>query len=218
MNERPRERLIRNSVNNLSNEDLLAIILATGTKEYSVKTLANLLLSEIKDIKNLNNVTYNNLIKIKGIGKCKACQILALVELAKRINYSNDSLVDLKFDSTKTIYNYFKDKFKDVKQEHFYCLYLDNNFKIIKEKLLFIGTVNQSLVHPREIFKEAYLLSSSYIICIHNHPTGNIKPSLKDKELTKRLLECSKILGIRIVDHLIIGKNSYYSFFENGEV
>ena len=101
-------------------------------------------------------------------------------------------------------------------QEHFYCVYLDTKNHIIKDKLLLIGTINQSLVHPREVFKEAYLLSATSIICIHNHPSGNVNPSNNDIIITKQLKEVGKLLGINVIDHIIIGKDSYYSFNDNG--
>ncbi len=104
----------------------------------------------------------------------------------------------------------------DKLQEHFYCVYLDTKNKIIKDKLLFIGTINQSLVHPREVFKEAYLLSASSIICVHNHPSGNVNPSNNDIVITKQLREVGLLLGINVLDHIIIGKDKYYSFNDNG--
>ena len=104
----------------------------------------------------------------------------------------------------------------DKQQEHFYCLYLDNSKRVIKDKLLFIGTINYSVVHPREIFKEAYMLSASSIICVHNHPTGNVLPSKQD--LTNNLINIGNIMGIKVIDHVIIGQNNYYSFLENGDI
>ena len=110
----------------------------------------------------------------------------------------------------------FKGKFDDKEQEYFYCLYLDNRKKLKKKKLLFIGTINYSVVHPREIFKEAYMIGAVSIIIIHNHPTGDVNPSHQDIETTKKIIEVGKLLGIKIDDHVIVGQNNYYSFFENG--
>ena len=177
--ERPRERLINNGVENLSNEDLLAIILKTGTKNISSKMLATKILIEVGDIKNLKDLNYQKLIKIKGVGQAKACVLLATIELAKRINREIPIINNLKITNSKIIYNYYKDIIGNQLQEHFYCVYLDHQKKVIKDKLLFIGTINQSLIHPREIFKEAYLISASAIICVHNHPSGNVIPSMK---------------------------------------
>ena len=215
LNERPRERLINKGVEYLSNEDLLAILLKTGTKENSVKVLANNILKQLDDINNLKEINLENLIKIKGIGKAKACELLAAIELGKRLNKKIDNIKQIKIYSSNSIYDYYKDKLKDKLQEYFYCIYLDTKNHIIKDKLLFIGTINESLIHPREIFKEAYLLSASSIICIHNHPSGNVNPSNNDIIMTKQLVEVGKILGIKVLDHIIIGKNNYYSFNDN---
>lgn len=218
VDNRPRERLIRGESEQLSNDELLAIILRSGTKENSAKDLANILLKEVGKIEALATISYNQLIKIKGIKSAKACSLLATIELGKRIARKNDYLVDTKFKNSKIIYDYYKNKLGDKLQEYFYCLYLDNNKRIIKEKLLFIGTLNQSLVHPREVFKEACVISAHSIICIHNHPTGNVLPSRNDIEITKKLFECGKMLGISLIDHIIIGYNNYYSFFENNQI
>lgn len=218
VNDRPRERLINNGSNTLSNEELLAIILDTGTKNKSAKDLAISVLSKINHISELKDINYQNLINIKGIGISKATKILALIELSKRINAKLETLNNIKANNSKVIYEYFKDKLMDEKQEYFYCLYLNNKKRIIKNKLLYIGTINQTLIHPRDIFKEAYLLSASAIICIHNHPSGNTAPSKEDIMMTKNLKEVGLIMGINVVDHIIIGKNNYYSFFENGDI
>ena len=216
LNERPRERLINKGVEYLSNEDLLAILLKTGTKENSVKVLANNILKQLDDINNLKEINLEKLVKIKGIGKAKACELLAAVELGKRLNKKIDNLNQIKIYSSNSIYEYYQDKLKDKLQEYFYCVYLDTKNHIIKDKLLFIGTINESLIHPREIFKEAYLLSASSVICVHNHPSGNANPSNNDILMTKQLQEVGKILGIKVLDHIIIGKDVYFSFNDNG--
>ena len=215
INERPRERLINFGVEYLSNEELLAIILKTGTKNFSVKILANNILKQIDNINDLKNINLEKLTKIKGIGKAKACEILASIELGKRINNKIDNINQIKVLSSSSIYDYYKEKLIDKKQEYFYCVYLDTKNHIIKDKLLFIGTINESLVHPREIFKEAYLLSASGIICVHNHPSGNIEPSQNDIIMTKQLKDIGLLLGVKVLDHIIIGNNNYYSFNDN---
>ena len=194
---------------------MLSILLKCGTKDLSVRELASTILKQIDNINNLRDINYQNLIKIKGIGKAKACEILASIELGKRINKINN-INQIKIYSSESIFNYYKDKLSDKLQEYFYCVYLDTKNHIIKDKLLFIGTINQSLVHPREVFKEAYLLSATSIICIHNHPSGNVNPSNNDIIITKQLKEVGKLLGINVIDHIIIGKDSYYSFNDNG--
>lgn len=218
LNDRPCERLIINGVGTLSNEELLAIIFKTGTKGNSAKDLSNELLSKVEDIKDLKNINLEFLRKIKGIGTSKACNLLACIELGKRINREVEKINDVQLKSSQLVYKFYKDRIGDLKQEHFYCVYLDNSKKIIKDKLLFIGTVNYSLVHPREVFKEAYLLGASAIICIHNHPSGNTIPSKQDIDITSLLIKAGELLGIKVIDHIIIGHNNYYSFLENGDI
>ncbi len=213
-NERPRELLINKGVNNLSNSDLLAIILSSGTKDYSVKDLSNVVLSGLNKIQDLKNINYNELLNIKGIGTAKACQLLALVELGKRIFSTYEDIKEIKIKSAFDIYDYYKNLYYE-KQEHFFCVYLDSKNKIIKDKLLFVGTINESLVHPRDIYKEAYLVNAVSIICVHNHPSGDVTPSNNDKIITKRLKEIGDELGINVIDHIIIGNNNYYSFADN---
>lgn len=215
INERPRERLINKGASNISNEELLSIILKSGTKNESAKVVATKILSTIKDISELKNLTYESLIKINGIGSTKACDLLATIELAKRINVDIDNINNLKITSSDIVYTYYKNIIGDKFQEHFYVIYLDNKKKVINNKLLFIGTINYSVVHPREIFKEAYSNSASSIICVHNHPSGNSKPSDEDISLTNRLVEISNLMGIKLIDHVIITKKNYYSFYEN---
>lgn len=216
--ERPCERLIINGAESLSNEELIAIILKTGSRGISAKELASELLSKVGGIKKLNEMNYECLKKIKGIGMSKACNLLASIELGKRINKEVDNIINVKMNNSEVVYKFYKEKIGNKKQEYFYCVYLDTNKRIINEKLLFIGTVNYSLVHPREVFKEAYLLGASAIICVHNHPGGNPIPSKQDYEITNNLIQVGNLLGIKVVDHIIICKNNYYSFLENNDI
>ena len=211
--ERPRERLIAYGVEALSNEELLAIILKTGTREYSVKRLALMLLNELGGIEKLKTTTINTLTKIKGIGQVKAIELLSIVELSKRMNMVNIS--NVKLNNSKLIFDYFKYLFKDEKQEYFYAIYLDSKSKLISYKLLFKGTINTSCVHPREVFKYAVIESAYSIIVMHNHPSGDPTPSHQDVEITKSLFEIGKIMAIPVVDHIVFGKELYYSFYEN---
>ena len=215
--DRPRERFIKYGVNNLSNEELLSIVLKNGVKDYSVKDLSNNILKNIKDITNLKDLTINELTKIKGIGKVKAITLLSSIELGKRVYQDKDN-INIKLNSSKLIYNYMKDKLKYKKQEYFYVLYLDNKKNLIEEKLLFIGTLDKANVHPREIFKYAYLNSSKSIILIHNHPSNDTIPSKEDLLLTKNIIEIGKIMGIEVIDHIIFGNNNYYSFYDNNDM
>ncbi len=212
--ERPRERLIKLGKENISNEELLAIIIKTGTKESSVKDLACQVLSTIKNLNNLENISINTFKNIKGLGKVKTIELIAAIELGKRIYFEKNNEKDICYNHPKIIFEENKYLFIGKKQEYFYCLYLDNKNKLIERKLLFMGTINRSIVHPREIFKEAYLTSASKIICMHNHPSGDITPSTEDIHLTKSLIEIGKIQGIEIMDHMIMTENNYYSFYD----
>lgn len=213
--EKPRERLYLYGAQNLSNEELMMILLKTGTKKQSVKDLSFALLIESGGVRNLKNMTYQKLIQIDGIGKVKAIEILALIELSKRMQ-EQISLPDiLNCASPSNIITYFNYLFLDKKQEEFYVLYLDNKKKYLDKKKLFVGSINYSIAHPREIFKNAYLISASYLICIHNHPSGDPTPSKEDIQITKNLDEIGKMHAIYLIDHLIIGKDCYFSFYES---
>ncbi len=216
--ERPRERLIKYGVENLSNEELLSILIGNGTKGKSAKDLSLMILNKIKEIDNNDLLNYHFLSTIKGLGTAKTCTILAAVEFGKRMNMKCSSLNSVVINNADIVFNYFKSLFLNKKQEYFYCLYLDSKKTIIKNKLLFIGTLNKSLVHPREVFKEAYLLSASSIICVHNHPSGSINPSRDDIDITNQLSSIGYLMGIKLVDHLIIGNDNYYSFLEAGKI
>lgn len=212
--ERPRERCIKYGVNSLSNEELLSIILKSGTKNNSVKMLSSNILSKVSDISELKNYTINALTNINGIGKVKAIELLCSIELGKRV-YLTHEKDNIKLNSSTNIYNYFKNIFIDEKQENFYAVYLDTKSKLISYKLLFKGTVNSSCVHPREVFKYAFLESAYSIIVMHNHPSGDSTPSKEDIKLTGILFEVGKITAIPVVDHIIFGNNNYYSFYES---
>ena len=216
--EKPRERLLNYGVDNLSNEELLAIILKTGTKKYNVKEIANNLLCSVRSISDLKDIRVNNLINIEGIGKIKAIELIAAIELGRRVYMTNIDNDSTSLSNPKVIINYFNELFKDKKQEYFYVIYLDSKNKYIDKKLLYKGILNKSLIHPRDIFKEAYLLSANSFICIHNHPSGDATPSDDDIIVTKSLKEIGILHGISLIDHIIIGNNNYYSFFEDGNL
>ena len=213
--ERPQERLIALGASFLSDEELLAILLKTGTKEYSVKVLAAKLLVAIGGIAKMHETNLIKLQNIKGIGRTKAVTIMAAIELARRMKQNQRYLMQKKIVNSQMVYEYFKDKIATAQQEHFYCLYLNSQRQVISEKLLFTGTINKSLIHPREIFKEAFLVSAYSIICVHNHPSGDPNPSAPDIALTKDLREMAELFAIAIDDHIIVGNNSFYSFHDN---
>ena len=180
----------------LSNEELLMIILKTGTKGKSVKELAIDVLSKCGGIQNLKNISVQKLLEIDGIGKVKAIEICGMVELFRRVYHTVNEKDLVLFNHPEVIIKYFYYLFLDLKQEEFYCIYLNQKKKYLDKKKLFVGTINSSIVHPREIFKEAYLLSASFIICVHNHPSGDVTPSKEDIIITKRLKELGELHGI----------------------
>lgn len=213
--DRPRERLKKYGCENLSNEELLAIILKVGTKDLSVLDVSRSILANYGDVKNLNYATLNKLKSLKGVGEVKATVILASIELGRRIYQTNTTLKKYNINNPRDIVSYYKEVFKDKKQEEFHIIYLDVKNNIITTKKMFIGTLNKSLVHPREIFKDAYLNSAAKIVCVHNHPSGDVTPSKEDIYITRNISEIGRIHDIILVDHLIIGGNIYFSFCEN---
>lgn len=216
LEERPREKVKQYGINNVTNKELLSIILKTGTKNINVEDLALSILRKYK-LHELKNVTINELTKIKGIGEVKAIELLAAIELGKRINYKTEEKKK-KLNNPEVIFQEMRYLFIDKKQELFYCLYLNEKQELIERKLLFMGTVNKSITHPREVFKEAYRLSASSIICMHNHPSNDLRPSKSDLEFTTSLVEIGKLQGIPVVDHIIVGDSSFYSFYEHNNI
>lgn len=211
--EKPREKLKKYGVKNLTDEELIAIILRCGTKNMSVKDLA---IKIKKEFKNLSDLSYIELSKIKGMGEVKAITLLAAIELGIRSTYKEDK--NLKLNRPENIYKFFKNKLIHLQQENLIAIFLDNKNKLITYKTIFIGTINMSISHPREIFKEAMKNSSVYIILIHNHPSGDPTPSIADLKFTNQVYKTSKIIGIPLLDHIIIGNNNYYSFYDNGDL
>lgn len=212
--ERPRERLMKYGVENISNEDLISIILKTGTKEVSVKDLAISILSKIDNISDLQNLTLPKLKNIKGIGTVKALELISAIELGKRV-YQCNTKKSKKIKTSVDIFNIMKNKFFNKIKEHFYVIYLDTKSNILDIKLLFIGNINSCIIDIGEIFKHAYLLSASSFICVHNHPSGDVKPSKNDDVNTLKIIKTGKLQNILLKDHIIIGKEKYYSYYEN---
>jgi len=213
----PRERLVAYGPESLSNQELLAILLRTGTKNESVMELSQRLLKKFDGLRMLKDATIEEITKINGIGSVKAIQILAALELGRRINklrYEERYTIRSPEDAAK----YVMDDMRFLSQEHFVAIYLNTKNQVIHKQSIFIGSLNASIVHPREVFKEALRRSSASIICVHNHPSGDPTPSREDIEVTKRLVECGKIIGIDVLDHLIIGDTKYISLKEKGYV
>jgi DNA repair protein RadC len=215
--ERPRERLLVDGPASLSNHELLAILLRTGSKEESVLQLANRLLTQFEGLRMLKDATVEELTSMKGIGNTKAIQIMAAIELGRRmgrLRYDDRYIIRSPEDGAKFV----MEDMRFLSQEHFVCLYLNTKNQVLHRQTIFIGSLNASIVHPREVYKEAFRRSAASIICIHNHPSGDPSPSKEDIEVTKRLSECGKIIGIELLDHLIIGDGKYVSLKEKGYV
>ena len=206
----PRERLAKLGASSLSDYELLAIILRTGTKNESVIEMSKKLLAEFKHISNLNNTTISELMEIKGIGSTKAIELLAAIELGRRVNSLNIAKVTIM--SSQDIFNYLKYRMQSLTQEQLIAIYLNVKSEIIDTKVLTIGTANQTIIDPKEVMKWALKLSSSHVVIAHNHPSGDPTPSRQDIASTDYLISFAKSLDIIIVDQIIIGQNKYFSF------
>lgn len=206
---KPRYRAKTKGLESLSDEDLLSLIIRCGTKSKNVKELSLEVLQQIGTLNNFLNVDMKDLESIKGIGEASALSILASIELGKRIlKFHKDKV---KLINSKLVYAMFKYELIGLKQEVVIGIYLDNAKQLICFKELFRGTVNECNIHPREIFKYAVSSSASSIILVHNHPSGNINPSIKDEILTEKVSELGNSMNIPLIDHIIIGSNGYYS-------
>ncbi|SFJ41883.1 RadC family protein [Thermoflavimicrobium dichotomicum] len=213
--ERPRERLMRLGAEALSNAELIALLLRTGSTNESVLALAQRVLVKTGGLKGLTRASLMELTKIRGIGTAKAIQLLAGVELGLRISRQlpeESMVIRTPYDAAQCV----MEEMRYLEQEHFLCLFLNTKNKIIHKKCIFIGSLNVSVVHPREVFREAIRHSSAGIICVHNHPSGDPTPSREDLEVTQRLVEAGKLMGIELIDHLIIGDQTYFSMKEKG--
>ncbi len=214
--ERPRERLKLVGKENLTDKEILAIILKNGTKEKNVTEISLELLKKYS-LEKFKELTIDEITSIKGLGEVKAIELLATIELGKRI-YLRDSKKLKKLENAKRIWEDAKYLTNGLKQEHFYCYYFNNKQELIKRKLIFVGTINSAITHPREIFKEAYLTSASTIVCLHNHPSNDTTPSIADIKFTKELVKIGKIQAIPVIDHIIVGEDNYYSFYEHQDI
>ncbi|MCS7231954.1 MAG: DNA repair protein RadC [Elusimicrobiota bacterium] len=206
----PREKLIRyNTPDSLKDEELLAIILRTGTKNHTVLDLAKKLLQHYG--KELPYISVNELKNFLNIGKVRACSIVAAFELGKRFLREKKTYLYL---TPKDVYERLS-AYRTAKKEHFFVFYLDTKNQEIHCELISVGILNASLVHPREVFEPAIKHLAAQIIIAHNHPSGSLEPSEEDIQLTKRLIKAAEILGIELIDHIIISKEGYYSFKQN---
>jgi len=207
--ERPREKLIKYGPEKLSNSELLAIILRSGTKKENVVELASKILKRFT-VEKLPHLTFDELRNFYGLGPVKSYEIIACFELGKRLLKDKKAEVYLK---PKDVWEELKD-LRDNKKEHFVVFYLDSRNQEIKREIISVGSLNANLVHPREVFEPAVRNLSAQIIVAHNHPSGDPEPSEDDLEITKRLVESGKILGIEVADHVIVARNGFLSFKE----
>lgn len=214
-NERPRERLLKHGAENLSDAQLIAIILRTGSGEKGVMSLAMSMLDSYKTLKNIDAASIKDLSLIKGLGTAKIAQIKAAFELGKRLMSESDSDKPV-FSSSSAVYSYFAPRFKNLKKELFVALLLDAKNRFIREHKVSEGTLTNSLIHCREAFKEAVRESAASVIFVHNHPSGDPAPSADDISITERLRESGRIIGIGVLDHVIIGDGEYVSLKEKG--
>ena len=216
ISERPRERFKKYGVEALSNEELLSILLRTGTSNKSVKDVSIDILRKI-DINDLVNYDFNSLKNIKGVGEVKAITIISAIEFGKRALSKRDLVNQIK--TGDDVFYLVKDDMENSLQEKFLAIYLDTKKYVISKKVIFVGTVNSSNITPRDVFREAVKLNSASMILVHNHPAGSITPSYEDIYLTNEFIKLGRMMGISVIDHLIIGKNNYYSFREsNGDL
>ena len=209
ISERPRERFKKYGINSLSNIELLSILLRTGNKNSSVLNLSTNLLKKY-DIHDFNKLDYNLLKKEYGIGEVKAITLLCAIEFGKRVYSNQDKIV--KINTSIDAYYYVKDDLSLLQQEEFLVIYLNAKNEIIKKIMLFKGTINSSHVYARDIFREALQCNAYSMILAHNHPSGSPEPSMEDIYLTTSIIKQGIMLQLYILDHIIIGKNSYYSF------
>ena len=204
----PRERLEKYGPEKLADHELLAILLGSGVKGLNVLVLAKRILKIVKE-NSTRQISVKDLSAERGFGRAKAAQIVALLELGKRLNDEKPEIL-----STEDVWKMCAD-IRVSKKEHFVAFYLDAQDRLVDRQVVSIGTLSSSLVHPREVFEPAVRLSAASVIVAHNHPSGNLKPSEDDIEITKQLIHAGKILDISLVDHVIVVKNNHTSIIKN---
>ncbi len=213
--ERPRERLLAYGTSALSEAELLAILLRTGTDEESSYQLAQRLLSTFDDLRGLSEATQEELTTLRGIGPVKAVELRAAFELGKRLS-GKGKYAYKPIRLPRDVAEIMIPEMRYLTQEHFVCLFLNTKNRIIGKQTIFVGSLDASIVHPREVFKEAIKRSSAAVICLHNHPSGDPTPSREDIEVTSTLSKAGELVGIALLDHVIIGDDRYISLKEAG--
>mgnify|MGYP001608236749 CR=1 FL=1 len=211
--ERPRERLVKYGAESLSDAQLLAIILRTGNKTKSAVDLARTLIGKFEDFRSMDSLSVSELCKENGIGTAKAAQIKAAFEIGKRM-LSGGSGLKKGFTCSEDVVNYYIPLMKNLKKEIFKTVLLDSKNKIIRDVTISEGSLTASIVHPREVFNPAIKNSAAAVILVHNHPSGDPSPSREDVEITQRLVKSSEIVGIKVLDHIIIGDGRHFSFLD----
>jgi DNA repair protein RadC len=212
---RPRERLINEGPEALSDIELLAILVRTGTASASAVTVATALLGRFGDLRTLLQSSAEELSSVKGIGPAKAAQIKAALEIGRRVSATSAG-VRVSIRSPEDAAGIVMEEMRHLDREHFYALILNTKNQVIARERISVGTLNTSTVHPRELFKAAIRRSAAAIILVHNHPSGDPSPSGEDREVTVKLVEAGKIMGIQVLDHIIIGDNIFVSFKAEG--
>lgn len=210
--ERPRERLVEFGEQALSVQELLQLILGRGVAGESIIITAQKLLSQFGSLQKLAEASIDELSLIKGIGPAKSTQLKAVFEIGRRTSSQTSSYKSKELSDPKKVYKLIKSKLKDYHKEHFYMIALNSRKHSIIE--VSVGSLDSSIVHPREVFEEAIKNKAASVIFVHNHPSGDPEPSEDDLEITKRLVEAGKILGIEVNDHIIITKTGFFSFKE----
>lgn len=213
LEERPREKAFHHGIESLNNIELLALVLRTGNKQESAIELVQRVINEIGGFRYLHDINYYQLIQIKGIKQAKAIEVLAIIEIAKRLDKQPVAMSAIK--EPRDGYELLKNQLMFEQQEKVIVLCLNSRLEVIKEKTVFIGGNNISIISGRELFKEALICGSNRVMVVHNHPSGNPEPSIEDIEATERLYSMAKELDIDVADHLIIGRSRFYSFASN---
>lgn len=208
--DKPREKCLKYGVQSLSNTELLALVLKTGTKQVPVLNLAQTLFDEAKDLLGLSLLTYEELIQIPGIKQAKASEILAIGELSRRMAKAQSLNVDI-VDQPQKLIDWLRHEIGALDQENFLVVFLNTKNHVIGHRILFKGGLDRSIVHPREIYKHACAISAARIIVVHNHPSGDTSPSQNDLKVTEVLEEAGTTMGIPLLDHIIISKTGYTS-------